>query len=93
MNIWRVLGGSIDLCFEDARCVKEDMKQRGNIKTDGYLLASSKTSGSSLASFSLPTSAIGPKITTGLRNPAVPEQDHGDYKQTLVLCNAQRPNT
>lgn len=40
------------------------------------LLASSKTSGSSLASFSLATSAIGPKITTGLRNPAVHEQDH-----------------
>lgn len=43
-----------------------------------YLLASSKTSGSSLASFSLATSAIGPKITTGLRNPATQEQiNHG----------------
>lgn len=33
-------------------------------------------SGSSLASFSLATSAIGPKITTGLRKPAVQEKDH-----------------
>lgn len=33
-------------------------------------------SGSSRASFSLPTSAIGPKITTGLRKPAVQEKDH-----------------
>lgn len=40
------------------------------------LLASSKMSGSSLASFSLATSAIGPKITTGLRKPAVQEKDH-----------------
>lgn len=43
-------------------------------------------SGSSLASFSLPTSAIGPKITTGLRNPAV--RGHGDDKQ-LALCNTE----
>lgn len=41
-----------------------------------YLLASSNTSGTSLASFSRATSAIGPKITTGLRNPAVSEQHH-----------------
>lgn len=39
------------------------------------LLASSKMSGSSLASFSLATSAIGPKITTGLRKPAVQQKD------------------
>lgn len=32
-------------------------------------------SGSSLASFSLATSAIGPKITTGLRKPAVQQKD------------------
>ena len=36
-----------------------------------YLLASSNTSGSSLPSFSRAASAIGPNITTGLRNPAV----------------------
>lgn len=41
-----------------------------------YLLASSKMSSSSLASFSLATSAMGPKMTTGLRNPAVHEQEH-----------------
>lgn len=41
-----------------------------------YLLASSNTSGASLASFSRATSAIGPKITTGLRNPAVSQQHH-----------------
>lgn len=34
------------------------------------LLASSKRSGSSLDSFSLATSAIGPKMTTGLKKPA-----------------------
>lgn len=38
-----------------------------------HLLASSKMSGSSLASFSRATSAMGPKMTTGLRNPAAQE--------------------
>lgn len=50
------------------------MRKEGDF-VHNYLLASSKMSGSSLASFSLATSAIGPKITTGLRNPAVQEQD------------------
>lgn len=40
-----------------------------------HLLASSKMSGSCLASFSLATSAIGPKMTTGLKNPAAQKQD------------------
>lgn len=48
-----------------------------------YSLASSKMSGSSLASFSLPTSAIGPKITTGLRNPAVEEREERKANTSL----------
>lgn len=40
-----------------------------------HLLANSKMSGSSLASFSLATSAIGPKVTTGLKNPADCKQE------------------
>lgn len=40
------------------------------------VLASSKSSGSSLASFSRATSAMGPNITTGLRKPAAEENSH-----------------
>lgn len=41
--------------------------------------------GSSLASFSLATSAIGPKMTTGLRNPAVDEQDHKEGSKYKIF--------
>lgn len=43
---------------------------KGCMLTNGHSLASSNRSGTSLASLSRATSAIGPKITTGLRNPA-----------------------
>lgn len=49
--------------------------------TNGHSLASSNRSGTSLASLSRATSAIGPKITTGLRNPA----DMRQKKKTSVL--------
>lgn len=74
--------------------------EEGNTDLGGWvlfhLLASSKMSGSSLASFSLATSAIGPKMTTGLRNPAVQKQrahceDDQHPIRSNFVCLALKP--
>lgn len=50
--------------------------------TDGHLLATTNSSGRSLASFSFTASEMGPKITTGLLKPAEPTTSEHQYKQT-----------
>ena len=53
------------------------------------ILASSKRSGSSLASFSRATSAIGPNITTGLRKPAA--QKHKNQLRMQLQSHTDNP--